>query len=322
MDKETNKNIRLGFFVVIGLALLVGSLYMIGSKRNLFSSTIKVNVTFHNVNGLMEGNNVRFSGIDVGTVSKVEIASDTILHVELVINKTVAKFISSNSIATIGTDGLMGNKLVNISPGEGTGKPLEEGATLTAIKPIDMDEALRTLNKTNDNLQYITTDVKLITQRFSTKNTLWSILLDSSIAKNLKQSITNINTTTENTANFAKNLNAAMVDIKDGKGTLGKLLVDTSLSINITQAVTNFNQSSKSAVTITRDLNTVAEGLKNGEGSAGKLLKDTTTAHNLNAAILSIDKSAKSFNENMEALHHNFFFRRYFKNKEKTANKN
>jgi len=114
MSKEIARNLRLGFFVIAGLLLLISSLYMVGSKRNLFNSTIKVNVTFHNVNGLMEGNNVRFSGIDVGTVSKIEIASDTIIHVELMIDKSVAKFISSSSVASIGTDGLMWNKLVNI----------------------------------------------------------------------------------------------------------------------------------------------------------------------------------------------------------------
>jgi len=321
MDKEISRNIRLGFFVVVGLILLISSLYLIGSKRDLFSSTIKVNVTFHNVNGLMEGNNVRFSGIDVGTVSKIEIASDTILHVELVIDKSVARFISSSSLASIGTDGLMGNKLVNISPGNGIGKSLEEGTTLSSLKPIDTDEALRTLNKTNDNLQFITNDVKIITQRFSSKNTLWSILLDSNVAKNLKQSITNINATTKSAADLAKNLNSTMMEVKNGKGTFGTLLTDTLMAANMNQAVTNFNQSSKNAVTITNDLNTIVGNIKKGEGSVGSLLKDTTTSHNLNSAIISLDKGATGFNENMEALKHNFFFRKYFRNKEKAARK-
>jgi len=319
MSKELARNMRLGFFVIAGLLLLISSLYMVGSKRNLFNSTIKVNVTFHNVNGLMEGNNVRFSGIDVGTVSKIEIASDTIIHVELMIDKSVAKFISSNSLASIGTDGLMGNKLVNILPSEeaGPGKPLEEGTTLGARKPIDMDEALRTLNKTNDNLQFITTDVKIITQRFSSKNTLWSILLDSNVAQNLKQSIMNINTTTKSTADFAQSLNSSMMDVKKGKGTLGKLLTDTSLATNITQAATNLNQSSKNAIVITNDLNTIVGDMKNGKGTVGSLLKDTTTVHNLNSAFTSLDKGAKGFNENMEALHSNIFFRKYFRKMDK-----
>src|SRR5438105_1158057 len=101
MSKELTRNIRLGSFVIGGLLLLISSLYMVGSKRNLFNSTIKVNVTFRNVNGLVAGNNVRFSGIDVGTVSSVEIASDTVIHVVLVIDKNVARFISSTSIASI-----------------------------------------------------------------------------------------------------------------------------------------------------------------------------------------------------------------------------
>ena len=322
MNKEISKNIRLGFFVMAGLLLLIGSLYMIGSKRNLFNSTISVHATFHNVNGLIEGNNVRFNGIDVGTVSGIQIASDTIIHVELVIDKNVSKYISSNSIASIGTDGLMGNKLVNITPGNIVGKPLEEGTTLTAIKPIDMDEAMRTLTRTNSNLEFITNDVRVITQRFSSKNTLWSILLDSNVAKNLKQSITNINTTTKNTSDFAEKLNSTMTDIKNGKGTLGKLLTDTSMARKVDESINNLHKSSKNAVTLTNDLNTIVTRTKNGEGTIGSLLKDTTSSRNLNNTLISFDKGAKGFSDNMEALKHNFFFRKYFQKMEKAAKKN
>lgn len=318
MKREISRNIKLGVFVIAGLALLISALYMIGSKRNLFSSSIKVNVIFHNINGLMDGNNVRFNGIDIGTVSKIEIVSDTTIHVQLTIDKSVSKFISSNSIASIGTDGLMGNKLVNISPGTtGNGKSLEEGTTLASLKPIDIDEALRTLNKTNDNLQFITNDVKIIAKRFSSKNTLWSILLDSNMAKNLQQSVTNINAATKDVSGFAKNLNNTMINIKNGNGTLGKLLTDTAMSSKINDAITNFNQGGKNVVTITNDLNSLVRNTKNGKGSLGYLLKDTTLSHNLNSAALSIDKGAKGFNDNMEALKHNFFFRRYFRDKEK-----
>lgn len=316
-----NRNIRLGIFVTAGLLLLIGSLYMIGSKRNLFNDTINVNAAFRNVNGLMEGNNVRFSGIDVGTVSSIEIISDTSIKVEMMIDKNVAKFISSSALASIGTDGLMGNKIVNIVSFDGTAKRLDEGTTLGSVKPIDMDDALRTLTKTNDNLQYITSDVKSIAQRISEKNTLWSILLDSNVAKNLKQSINNINATAQNSANFTQNLNSTMLDIKNGKGSLGRLLSDTSLAGKINEAVTNFNESGKNAVTITNNLNTISANAKNGKGSVGELLNDTTTTYKLNSAISSLDKGAQGFSENMEALKHNFLFRKYFRKQAKVKSK-
>ncbi|MGZ3862183.1 MAG: MlaD family protein [Bacteroidia bacterium] len=316
-----NRNLRLGIFVIAGLLLLIGSLYMIGSKRNLFNDTITVNAAFRNVNGLMEGNNVRFSGIDVGTVSKIEITSDTVIKVEMMIDKSVSKFISSNALASIGTDGLMGNKIVNIVSFDGTTRRLGEGSILGSVKPIDMDDALRTLTKTNDNLQYITNDVKSIAQRFNSKNTLWSILLDSNVAKNLKLSISNISATAQNSANFTQNLNSTMLDIKNGKGSLGKLLSDTSLAGKINEAVTNFNESGKNAVNLTNNLNTISANAKNGKGSVGELLTDTTTTYKLNSAISSLDKGAQGFSENMEALKHNFLFRKYFRKQAKAKNK-
>ena len=69
--------IRLGMFVLGGTLVLAVALYLLGSKRNLFSSTITVEATFHQVSGLRPGNNVRYMGINVGTVEKIIIASDT-----------------------------------------------------------------------------------------------------------------------------------------------------------------------------------------------------------------------------------------------------
>ena len=115
MAKETSKNIRLGIFVLAGTAFLIVALYFIGNKQNLFGSTFKISAQFNNVNGLMIGNNVRFSGIDVGTVESVEIINDSMVNVVMIIEKDVQKFIRKNAVASVGTDGLMGNKLVNIN---------------------------------------------------------------------------------------------------------------------------------------------------------------------------------------------------------------
>lgn len=81
-----NRNIRLGLFIATGTVLLVAALYLIGNKQNLFGSTFKISAQFKNVNGLMSGNNVRFGGIDIGTVKSVEIISDSSVNVVMIIN--------------------------------------------------------------------------------------------------------------------------------------------------------------------------------------------------------------------------------------------
>lgn len=98
-----------------GTAFLIAVLYLIGAKRSLFSDTFKISAEFYNVNGLMSGNNVRFSGINVGTVESVNIVSDSSVLVVMLIEDKVKSYIKKNSVATVGTDGLMGNKLININ---------------------------------------------------------------------------------------------------------------------------------------------------------------------------------------------------------------
>ncbi|MBL0096546.1 MAG: MCE family protein [Bacteroidetes bacterium] len=114
MEKASSK-IKLGIFVLTGTILLIISLYLIGTKQNLFNKTFSVYVKFHNVGGLIAGNNVRFAGIAIGTVKDVEIVNDTIVLVEMVIRQDAMRFIRKASMAEIGSDGLMGNRLINLS---------------------------------------------------------------------------------------------------------------------------------------------------------------------------------------------------------------
>src|SRR5436190_18097785 len=127
MNKDATKHLKLGIFVATGTTLLIIGLYLIGSKRSAFSSTIRVSAIFYNVNGLLPGNNVRYAGIDIGTVDKVVIDNDSTVHVFMLIEKKVKDHIKKNAIASIGTEGLMGNKLVSIAAAVAAAPPVEEG---------------------------------------------------------------------------------------------------------------------------------------------------------------------------------------------------
>ena len=133
---EKSGKIKLGLFVIIGTLFFVASMYFIGDKQNLFGSTFKIKSIFNNVNGLQKGNNVRFLGIDVGTVNKIEIINDTSILVTMIIKEESRAFIKKNSISTIGTDGLMGNKLINITPKNSSSQVVNEGDTLVTLSEI------------------------------------------------------------------------------------------------------------------------------------------------------------------------------------------
>jgi phospholipid/cholesterol/gamma-HCH transport system substrate-binding protein len=317
MGNETFRNIRLGLFVVIGTALLISALYLIGNKQNLFGNTFRVSARFYNVSGLMAGNNVRFAGIDVGTVEKVEIINDSNVNVTMLLESDIQPYIKKNAIAAVGTDGLMGNKLVNINSANQPSASVEEGDILATLRPIEQDEMVRTLNATNENMKAITSNLRTITDRINGKNTLWSLLMDTVVADNVKASIVNIKIASNSTAVLTGNLKSISEDIRNGKGSLGALITDTTLSGKIEQVIVKLDRVSDTAAFITGDFSRISKRLEQGQGSVGMLLKDTTFVHSLNTSINNINKGTLILNEDLEALRHSWPFKKYFKKKAK-----
>ena len=208
MAKRVISNIKLGAFVLGGLLFLVLLLYMIGKNRNLFGSTYILKARFENVQGLVAGNNVRFSGIQAGTVKRIKILSDTVIEVTMIIDTKMEPIIRKNAIASIGTDGLVGNKVVNIVP---AGKPAplaEEGDILASKKSVNTDEMLQTLYKTNNDIAVIAADLKTTVQQINNSSALWALLNDKSIPQDLRISLANIRSATGKAGNMAENLDA------------------------------------------------------------------------------------------------------------------
>lgn len=317
MAKDIFKNIRLGIFVLGGTVFLIAALYIIGNKQNLFGNTFRISAEFYNVSGLMAGNNVRFSGIDVGTVESVEIANDSSVRVVMVIEENIRKYIKKNALASVGTDGLMGNRLVNINSIKDHSESVEEGDILQTLRPIEQDEMIRTLNSTNENMKAITSNLRTITDRINSKNSLWSILMDTVVAENVKTAIVNIKIASSSSAMLTGNLKSISDDIKNGKGSLGALITDTTLSGKINQVIVKLDRVSDTVAFITGDFSNIAKRLEQGQGSVGVLLKDTTFVHNLNTSINNINKGTIILNEDLEALRHSWPFRKYFRKKEK-----
>ena len=126
MKKDTSNKMRLGIFISVGILIFTVAIYFIGERQQLFRNTLHLSGVFKDVAGLQIGNNVRLSGINVGTVDDISIISDTTVKVEILIDKEAQKFIKKDAIASIGSEGLMGNKALVISPGTGGKKRIED----------------------------------------------------------------------------------------------------------------------------------------------------------------------------------------------------
>lgn len=321
MKKGASRNIRLGLMVIIGATILVAGLYFIGDKQNLFGSTIQLKAHFTNVNGLNVGNNVRYVGIDVGTVTDINIMNDSIVLVEMTIESEATEFIRTNAVASIGTDGLMGNKLVNIQSVRGVAPYIKEGDVLKSVPPINTDEVMRTLNETNKDMYLIAENLKSITNKIEEENMIWNLLGDSLISSNIKSAIANIELTSSDLTHLTKSFREITGDVKSGEGLMGTLIYDTLLMNKMDRTMANLQIVSDSLSSITNDFSRISVRVKEGKGAAGTILMDDEFDEDLTQTIVNMKKASATLDENLEALKHNFLFRRYFKKKAKEENK-
>lgn len=318
--KETYNNLKLGVFIAIGTVCFILALYYLGAKQNLFGDTFEVRATFNNVNGLQKGNNVRFSGIDVGTVKEVSILNDTLIEVLLMVDRSIQPFIKVDAIATLGNDGLMGNKLVNISPGSISNEIIEEGGTIESINELDADEMLRRLEQTNRNIAWITESFVGIAQKIDKgEGVLGTLLNDSSLSNDMVVTLQNVRLLSAETAQLSQSIGKSLGKIEAKDNTLGILLNDTSMANDLQKAIRELGVFSNNTQQITTDLKLMVNEIQSGEGTVGTLLSDSAANENMKQSLNNLQEGSKAFNENMEALKHTFLFRRYFKKQEKNT---
>ena len=316
MKKEIRNKIVVGAFVSIGLLIFIVGVYFVGAKKNMFSSTFTLAVQFNDVNGLQPGNNIRFRGLDIGTVKNITITHDSVVLVTLMIESKIKPFIRKNAYVSIGTDGLMGNKVAIVRNGATRSDKVNEGDTLFAINPIAGDDIARTLSNTAKTASEIFDNLKVITGKINSSNGLWALLTDTLLDGNLRQAIVSIKLTGDRSATVVGDLSGIIKHINEGKGTVGALLTDTSLENNLKQSIVNIHVLSDRIAVISGNLGNITKS----EGVIGTLLMDTVFAHNLNQSMQNIKTGSQGLSDDMEGLKHSFLLRKYFKNqaKEKT----
>lgn len=208
MEKTTSQKIRLGLFVILGLLIFIIAVYFIGDKQKMFGKTNHLTAVFNNVNGLELGNNVRYSGINVGTVRGIEMINDTAIQVDMIIDKTIFSYIKQDAVAIIGSDGLVGNMVINIIPGKGDGLKVKPGDKIKSMNRIRTDDMLHTLGVTNKNAANLTADLLKITNDINNgKGTIGLLVRDTVLGKDLKETMRYIRTAGKGTSELVTKLN-------------------------------------------------------------------------------------------------------------------
>jgi phospholipid/cholesterol/gamma-HCH transport system substrate-binding protein len=209
MKTTPSQRLKIGLFTFIGLLVLVAAIFFIGNRKNLFSSTFKINGIFKNVNGLQVGNNVRFAGINVGVVNDIEILNDTSVRVVLTIDEGLKKFMKHDARMSIGSDGLMGDKLVVIMPGgASTTAMVKNGDQLGSVNPIDVDKIVAKLTKIEDNAGSLIDNLSQIVAKVNNgQGSIGRLLNNDKMAKDMEKTVNQAKTTMQNVHKTTTTLN-------------------------------------------------------------------------------------------------------------------
>ena len=320
MKNTNSQKLRLGLFVITGTVLFIVGVFLIGQRQNMFKKTFTISAYFQNVNGLQNGNNVRYSGIDIGTVRDITMINDSTIKVDMNIDEKIITHIKKDAIATIGSDGLVGNMILNIVPGNGDSEIISNGDTIESYSKIGADDILSTLSVSSENAAILTSDLlKITTAMIKGKGTVGLLLNDTIMAQDLKQSVTNLKVASRSATNTINELNTIISSLKtNDKTVLGMLMNDTISGMKLKDIVGHLETSSMEIENVLSSINTAVDDFNSSDdGAYNYILKDTSLVNSLKSTLKNINEGTDKFNQNMEALKHNFLTRGYFRKLER-----
>ena len=239
MNKESGFVWKLGMFVIIGVLLFVFTIYFVGKQKNLFGGTFTLHAQFKNVSGLKVGNNVRFAGINIGTVDNIALITDTLVMVDIKVKDDIHPFIKNDANAMIGSDGLMGDKVLTIYPGKNSSRTIGDNGLITSRNALEMEDLMRSVKTSVDNAGLITAQLAQFTYKMNNgKGALSKLITDEEFSNSLKGTLINLEASSGEFAKFTEKMN-------DGRGALSRLVSDERLGNKIDSTISNLQTGTK-----------------------------------------------------------------------------
>ncbi len=317
-EVNTSKQLAVGIFISIGLAILLVTVFTIGGQHKTFVKMFHLHVIFDDVQGLQSGNNVWLSGMKVGTVGKIAFYGNSQVEVILNIEEKAQPHIRKDSKARISTDGLVGNKIVVITGGSERSQQIANNDHLNAEHLAGTQELFATLQASNSNLLEITGNLKAISKKISDgEGTLGRLINDPAIADHLRTSIDNLRAASAGSENMIANLEDFSARLRRSDGLASQLITDTTVFTRLKGAVVQLNQAADQASQFTSSLRAAGQNLNNKTSPVGVLLNDEDAAADLQRTLKNLRVSSKELSDDLEAVQHNFLLRGFFRKKNK-----
>ena len=316
MDEKKNKRAALvGIFVFVGLLFLIGGILMIGNIRETFKRKMQVVSLFDDVNGLQAGNNIWFSGVKIGIVSKILFYGESQVQVRMKIETNAQQYIRKDAKVKISTDGLIGNKILVIYGGTSKTAEVQEGDTLGVEKTFSSDDVMNTLQENNKNILAITTDFKSISKKLAGgEGTIGKLLNDNSMFLNINSATASLQSASAKANELLSSINTFSKGLNKSGTLANNLITDTIVYGSIKKSLLQLEQIADSASLFVSSLNEMSN---NPNTFLGVLLHDETAGNHIKETIKNLESSSKKLDEDLEAAQHSFLLRGYFKKKAK-----
>jgi len=321
-EQNNKKQMAVGAFIFIGLAILVIGIFTIGGQRKAFVKTFRLEALFEDAQGLQAGNNVWLSGIKVGTVKKVAFDAGSGIEVTLNVDKVAHSHIHKDATARVTTDGLVGNKILVIDGGTPSAPLIAEGDSLRGQHQGSTAEMMATLQANNANLLEITGNLKAISQKLAAgEGTLGQLINDPTLGNGLKASIGSLQAASEGSERIIRNLQHYTADLRKPGTLASQLVTDTTVFYNLKATVAKLNDAANTASAFALKMQSTGEGidrsLSDPTKPIGLLLNDQETADNLQRTIKNLRVSSKELADDLEAVQHSWLLRGFFKKRDK-----
>jgi len=299
-----SRAVAVGAFVVAGVLLFGAGLFLIGNRRMLFNRSFDVYAEFANIAGLEDGAKVRVAGMDAGEVDTIHAPANPSarFRVKLRIREDLHPLIRVDSVATIQTDGLVGNKFVQVEAGTDQAAVVPSQGTIRSREAFELSAMLQRMN---DTVELVGTTITSL--KSGIDKALASITDTADEAQQLMNDVgSDARAIMASTQKVSQDINVIVSGVRDGKGTVGKLLTDDSLyqsakgiAADAQKAVASLREASEQAKQAVADLRGENGPLK---GISGDLQQTLTSARDAMSDLA----------EDTEALKRNFLFRGFF----------
>ena len=320
-NKESINAVKLGAFVLGGVALFILSIFYVGRENSIFNKTFTVSAVFRNIEGLQPGDNVWLSGVKIGTVKAVNIIAEGRVVVNLNLKDKQNQFIKKDATAFIGSDGLVGNKIVVIRPG--VSKPvIQDHDTINSLSPTDTQDLINIAKEVGANTRSLTDDLKLIAAKINKgEGFVGEMLHEGKLSDDLRSTIASLKQAGENTNRATNQLNTLLTQVNHGNGLVTRLLTDTSYVKTFDAALRNVAKVGENSKILSADLKDIIAKMNTSNNAIGVLLTDSAFAGKLKHTLDNARSASAKLDQDMEALQHNFLLRGYFKKQKKAAEK-